>query len=69
MKRSKRRGGSYERLQPDDRLAGRSVGGDPRMTGGVVAGEEAAQSESAGFRCWQGSLLHHAGPSVAVWSL
>ena len=39
------------------------------MTGGVVAGEEAAQSESAGFRCWQGSLLHHAGPSVAVWSL
>ena len=36
VKRSKRRGGSYERLQPDDRLAGRSVGGDPRMKGGVV---------------------------------
>ena len=69
MKRSERRGGRCERLQPDDRLAGRSVGGDPRMTGGVVVGEEATQSESAGFRCRQGSFLHHTVSSVVVWAL
>lgn len=39
------------------------------MTGRVVAGEEAAQSESAGFQCQQGSLLRHAGSSVVVWAL
>ena len=39
------------------------------MTGGVVVGEEATQSESAGFRCRQGSLLHHTGSSVVVWAL
>ena len=69
LKRSKRREGSCERLQPDDRLAERPVGGDPRMTGRVMAGEEAAQGESAGFQCQQGSLLRRAGPSVVVWAL
>lgn len=42
LKSSEMRGGRSERLWPDDRPAGQSVGGDPRTTGGVVAVEEAA---------------------------